>query len=303
LQYKGVALKRTLTIDRLYSVHYFEFSKTYTFTGEAHDFWELVYVDKGEVLATADQADIALSSGEMLFHCPNEWHNLRANGTIAPNVMIISFRCVSPEMAAFKSKRFKVGASQRELLSRILSESRVVFASPLDDPYDSDLTRRREVPTGGEQFIELYLTELLLSLLRQMEQPIAADHRIGNHPLLDDIVLYMQQHIGEKLTLEQLARHFHISRSHIKSLFTQYKQMGAMHFFIRMKITQAKTYLRESDYNISQIADLLGYDNVHYFCNQFKKSENMSPREYRRSVKALDDKTRAWISATDKNGR
>ena len=290
--YKPVALKRTLVIDRLYSVHYFEFSKTYTFPGESHDFWELVYVDNGEIIATAGEQEFPLRSGEMLFHQPGEWHNIRANGTIAPNVMILSFRCTSPAMDAFVERHIKIGTGQRELLSRILSETRRVFASPLDDPYDSTLLRSRTAPLGGEQLIELYLTELLLSLLRQIERPVTVDHKTGNHPLLDDIVLYMQQHVGEKLTLEQLARQFHVSRSHIKALFAQYKQTGAMHFFIDMKIRCAKDYLRESDYNISQIAELLGYDNIYYFCNQFKQAEHMSPLEYRRSVKAIGDKAK-----------
>lgn len=292
MEHKGLSLKRTLTIDRLYSVHYFEFSKTYTFPGESHDFWELVYVDKGEIIATAGDRDLPLRSGEMLFHQPNEWHNIRANGTIAPNVMVISFRCQSPDMTTFVERRMKIGTGQRELLSRILSESRRAFSSSLDDPYDNSLVRRRPSILGSEQLIELYLTELLISLLRQCERPVTVDHKTGSHPLLDDIVLYMQQHIGEKLTLEQLARHFHVSRSHIKTLFAQYKQTGAMHFFIDMKIRCAKDYLRESDYNISQIAELLGYDNVYYFCNQFKQAVNMSPLEYRRSVKAIGDKAK-----------
>ena len=63
-----------------------------------------------------------------------------------------------------------------------------------------------------------------------------------------------------------------------------------MHFYINMKIAQVKEYLRQSDLNVSQIAEKLGYDNVYYFCNQFKARENMSPLEYRRSVKAIGDK-------------
>ncbi len=289
---REIRLKRTLTIDRLCSVHYFEFSKTYTFPGERHPFWELVYVDKGEIIATAGDRDFPLRRGEMLFHQPDEWHNIRANGTIAPNVMILSFYCLSPDMDFFRGRQVRINTAQRELLSRILSESRRVFTSPLDNPYDNVLVRAVPPPPGGEQLIGLYLTELLLSLLRQYERPVTVDHKAGSDPLLDDIVQYMQQHISEKLTVDSLCRQFHVSRSRIKSLFAQYKQVGAIHFFIQMKITRAKDLLRESDCNISQIAELLGYDNVYYFCNQFKQAENMSPLEYRRSVKAVGDKAK-----------
>lgn len=53
MRYDSLCLKRAFNVERIYSVHYFEFSKDYTFPGEAHDFWEFVYVDKGEIIATA----------------------------------------------------------------------------------------------------------------------------------------------------------------------------------------------------------------------------------------------------------
>ena len=47
--YTPLELERPLAIDRIYSVHYFEYGPDYAFVGESHDFWELVYADKGEV--------------------------------------------------------------------------------------------------------------------------------------------------------------------------------------------------------------------------------------------------------------
>ena len=295
MEFSGISLKKTLNITKLYSVHYFEFSKTYAFPGEKHAFWEMVYVDKGEIIATAENAEFAVSSGEVLFHQPNEWHNIRANGTIAPNVMVLSFQCQSSAMNDFVGKRMRPDSRQKELLSMILSECRGAFSSRLDDPYDHDLIRAKEQPIGSEQLVSLYLTQFLLSLLRNQQQPRFVDRKSGSLPLLDAIIAYMERNLNRKMTLETLAAEFHISRSYIKKLFAQYKQTGAMHFLISMKIAKAKDYLRESDKNVSQIAEMLGYDNVYYFCNQFKKLEGMSPLEYRRSVKALGDRVKALM--------
>ena len=55
----------------------------------------------------------------------------------------------------------------------------------------------------------------------------------------------------------------------------------------KMSIELAKKYLREDNYNISQIAELLGYSSVHYFSLQFKKETGMSPSEYSTSIKAM----------------
>ena len=76
---------------------------TYSFPGESHDFWEFLCVDKGEVEITADNRAYTLKKGEIIFHKPNEFHTVRANGKIAPNLVVISFDCTSPCMDYFQA--------------------------------------------------------------------------------------------------------------------------------------------------------------------------------------------------------
>jgi YesN/AraC family two-component response regulator len=140
--------------------------------------------------------------------------------------------------------------------------------------------------------IGVYLTQLLISLLRQIEAPQRVDRKSGSLPLLDAMLEYMENNLSKKVTLSILAQEFHVSQSYVKRLFSQYKQTGAIHLFNSMKIDKAKQLLRESDRNVSQIAEFLGYDNSFYFCSQFKKFTGMSPLEYRRSVNAIGQRAR-----------
>lgn len=290
MDFYSVTLKKDILIDEICSVHYCEFAKHYTFPGEKHDFWELVYIDKGEILVNANSEEFLASSGDLLFHAPNEWHTLRANGVSAANVMILSFRCLSQAMQSFVNRRIKLSATEKNLLRNILSESQNAFSSPLDNPYDNSLQRAENTPIGSEQLIEVYLTQLLLLLLRQTEKPSSVDRKSGSAPMLDAIIAYMEQNVSKKLSLEILASEFHVSTSYIKRLFAQYKQTGAIHYFTLIKIDQAKQLLRESNLDISKIAEMLGYDNIYYFSNQFKKIRGMSPMEYRRSVNAIAER-------------
>ena len=52
--YIGVRLNEEIKINKLYTVHYFEYSKKFSFTGEKHNFWELVYADRGNVTVFSD---------------------------------------------------------------------------------------------------------------------------------------------------------------------------------------------------------------------------------------------------------
>ena len=47
--YEALPLKSALCVEAIVSVHYFEYSSNYYFEGEQHDFWEFLYVDKGEL--------------------------------------------------------------------------------------------------------------------------------------------------------------------------------------------------------------------------------------------------------------
>lgn len=297
MSFEGIALKRTFRVEQIYSIHYFEFSKDYMFPGEAHNFWEIAYVDKGVATAVAADKEMTLECGKIIFHQPNEWHNLYANGTTAPNAMVISFSCRSKEMRRFAGKIMEVGAEGKKLLSRILAEGQNAFSSCLDDPYQNKLTRASQARIGSEQMIGMLLEELLILLARRQEEPnysavnTAPDDSAGEQ-FLERCLRYMEEHVDHKMTLCELSEAFHTSQSVIKKVFYQQRKEGAIHCFLQMKLEKAKELLRESDMNVSQIAQALGYDNICYFSNQFHRGEGMSPLEYRRSVKAMGERAR-----------
>ena len=292
MQLQTLPLRRELTITALHAAHYYELSKNYIGPGQVHDAWELVYIDRSELLVVSGEQTFPMSAGELLIHAPGEYHALLGNGVSAANVMCVIFPCKSPAMEAFRGRRLRPNTAQRALLKDLLKEIRNSFSNRLDDPLDHSLVRAKDAPLGSEQMIGMYLLELLLSLLRQIHRPQSVDKTLGSVPMLDAMVAYMEQNLSAKMSLELLSREFHVSPSYIKRLFAQYKQVGAMGFFTSLKIEQAKKLLRERELGVSQIAEDLGYDNSSYFCNQFKKCTGMSPSEYRRSVNAIGHLTK-----------
>ena len=105
------SFEKVINIEKIITIFYMELSKSFAYEGEKHDFWEMVYIDKGEMLCTADKNRFILKSGEMTFHKPNEFHNLSGNNDVAPNVSIITFECHSRAMRYFEGKIFKLESS------------------------------------------------------------------------------------------------------------------------------------------------------------------------------------------------
>lgn len=290
--YVPTVLHREITVDAIVTVHYFEHAKDYMFEGEKHDFWELVYVDKGRLEAVADDHTFELEQGQILFHKPNQFHNLYANGIIAPNVVIVTFVCQSPAMAFFENKITYITARQRDLLARIIEEGRRAFDGPLGDPYTLQMPRNEDAPFGSEQLISLYLETLLIDMIRHAEyentpaKPSSSIKTRSDNELVNRIIQYMEDHLNDNLSFSAICLSFAQSATNLKTIFKAVTGQGVMEYYRNLKIDRAKTLLRESNGNITQIADHLGYTSVQYFSRHFKQATGMTPREYTLSVQA-----------------
>ena len=120
-------LPAMLQVSKLVTIFYMELSKDFRYDGEKHDFWEMVYIDKGEMLCTTDKNQFILRSGEVTFHQPNEYHNLTGDGKTAPNVSILTFECDSPAMAHFAGRILRLNAEEKQILSTLVSEGLSCF--------------------------------------------------------------------------------------------------------------------------------------------------------------------------------
>ena len=88
LDYQRTDLKQDIIIDGIYTIHYFEYTKDLAYSGEYHNFWEIVYADKKKLLITAGNEELMLDVGELYIHLPNEFHTICRDGTNAANSVI-----------------------------------------------------------------------------------------------------------------------------------------------------------------------------------------------------------------------
>lgn len=291
MEYLNTQITRELVIDEFVSIHYFEYTRDFFFAGEVHDFWELLYVDKGEVEVTAGPSTYLLKKGDIIFHKPMEFHSLWANGTSAPNLIVIDFSCHSPAMRFFEQKILRVSDTESMLLASVIREARNTYASPLNDPYINRLERRENVPFGAEQLIKISLEQMLIALIRK-GNIINANVKItssirekANQDILTKIITYLENNVNRSLTLDDVCQDNLIGRSNLQKMFRAKTGGGVMEYFCGLKIEAAKQQIREGRHNFTEIAHNLGFSTIHYFSRRFKAVTGMTPTEYASSVK------------------
>ena len=146
-----------------------------------------------------------------------------------------------------------------------------------------------------KDIINLKFLEVLLNLARRFEK----DHSNMMDPLeienidiedlksikatnssLKETLLYMERNLESKLDLDGLARYCKMNRYHFNKLFNSNYGIPPIQYLNMLRLAKAKELLKYSELNITQIASVTGFSDIHYFSHYFKSKENMSPMQY-----------------------
>ena len=97
------------------------------------------------------------------------------------------------------------------------------------------------------------------------------------------IVRYMQEHLTEEISLNVLAEEFHLSASYISQLFKNEIGVNFLAYLTNIRMEQAKKLLLSTPLSIAEVSERSGYGDYRVFTKAFKKSEGVTPSQYRRN--------------------
>ena len=92
---------------------------------------------------------------------------------------------------------------------------------------------------------------------------------------------FINDNLDRSLYLNELAEKTFMSPSKFKYVFKSITKVSLSNYIFNRKMDRACYLLLNSDYMISEIADILGYKSSSSFTNQFKKYTNILPKDYR----------------------
>lgn len=290
--FKSYKFAPVFTVSEFINIAYYKLPRDYVFPGESHACWELIYVDKGELVVTAEQKQFLLKSGELAFHRPHEFHSFQVSSDSTVNIIIISFYCDSSYMKAFENKILFLHYAEKQCLSALVKEAESSFEHFDQAPPHIDMRKRKNAPFGSEQIICNSLEQLFILIYRRNDNihvtersmPFKRLHR--HEEFTQNVKDHLAKHYQEHITLQNLADKFNISISQLRHIYKEQTGSSIIADLTNIRISEAKRMIRESNLNFSQIAEAVGYDNIYYFSNQFKKHTGMTPTEYSKSVRS-----------------
>lgn len=142
----------------------------------------------------------------------------------------------------------------------------------------------QDSPTGYRSIYMQSTVEQVIGWLDNFGERLSALFEERRKDYKNHIVVsvkkYINGHITERLSLNDVASVFSISPSYLSQLFSRYNDTGFNEYINICKVNESKRLLTDGNLKIYEVADMLGFESAFYFSKVFKKIEGVSPTEY-----------------------
>lgn len=118
--------------------------------------------------------------------------------------------------------------------------------------------------------------------LRQDMERIQEKQRVSESTVVKKAKEYIYQNYMHPLSMEEIAEQVSLNAVYFGTLFKKETGDTVINFLIQYRMEQAKQLLKNIRYNVSEIAQMVGYDDERHFSKQFKKRVGITPKEYRK---------------------
>jgi AraC-like DNA-binding protein len=249
----------------------------------------LLYVQEGECQVVVEDEELLLGSGDFCLIQSNTLHSLRGlTETITPYVHLDIF--YNPR----REEGFPTRGGQVSLTSHShLIQPRLRDLDWIDVPvrlqpnhsvqFRSALLKMVEEWQNGDLFSRLEANHLAMTLLLSIFRQYGRAPTVpsGQSHSLNWVSSYLSFHIGEPLSVADMARRANLSPSRFGVVFRQHFGLSPHQYFLRLRIEHAQELLRTTDLPQRDIAAYCGFADVHHFSKAFKRITQLPPGAYR----------------------
>lgn len=264
---------KPLVVGSCGTYHLYTRPKLPTYRPKGRVDFQLLYIASGiaHFYFDNDETDTVVPAGHMVLYRPKEPQRYVYYGNEQTEVYWVHF----------------TGNSAKKILAGygITNEMRV-----LPTGTSLDYARIFKQMIHELQRCQTHYPEILTLLLRQLfiliHRQLTREHTRKNDYLDAEMSLAMQffnDNYNTEVNIEEYASARGMSVSWFIRSFKQYTHTTPMQYIVSRRITNAQMLLETTNYNITEIGQIVGYDNPLYFSRIFRKQKGMSPSDYRKS--------------------
>ena len=284
--YENYSLTRTVSIKEIVTADYFTGPWPSDVRHDHPDAWELCCCLQGDMTLIKGERSLDLEPGQIALVQPGTSHDISASGKRTAN-FVISFTCSGEQLRSIQDSVITFSEDQLVLFHKIVEELKNTFQPNQMHLHLISFRPSPDSPFGAEHMICNYLEQIIITMLRNVTmKDDGTIVRSGHFKdamksfLVEQVESYIGDHLHEKLTVEDIAAHFHYSRARLSAIFKEVSGMGINEVVTSQRMRKAKTLLQKGQHTITQISAMLGYCSPQYFSTKFAAEVGCSPSEY-----------------------
>lgn len=128
--------------------------------------------------------------------------------------------------------------------------------------------------------VDQYVDAVISNIIGKMK----AEHEGVTHGSIKNLIMYIEEHYNEDISLNQLADMLKMSPVYLSSLFKEETGISYVRYLTDIRIARAKELLSQG-HLVREVCEMVGYPNYRYFCDLFKKHTGVTPTEYKGTVR------------------
>ena len=261
------------------TIHLCEFTSRYPEPIHSHDFIELVYILSGTGLHEINGDQYSLSHGDLLFMNIGCTHGFSSeegfryvNILLSPKILANTENALALlSLTTFNELCTDAEFGKLTFFGKDRAEIETIIQAMLEE-YNAK-------PTHWEQVLSDYLHILLTKLLRKTENGM--DQReLGE--MWHSLSQYIDQNIGERLTLSSLAEKCFYNPSYFSRSFKEKFGMTLTEYLTRKRLKRAISLLSSTDLSMDQISEQAGFSDRAACSHAFSKYLGANPKDFRK---------------------
>lgn len=257
-----------------------------------HDFIEITYVISGNGMHIVGDSKYEASKGDLFVINYDVPHGFFSSGTEAQDTIV--YNCAfMPEFldsSLFSSIHFQDIASSFLFKSLFPDDYKPnpdlrlqgTDFNEIGDLFSKMYAEYKLMKKGYCDIIRAYLIELVVKIFRYMEQAQTKVYSLQHKNLVDKALDYLKQNFNSDIKLDDLAIKSFVSKNYFSRLFKEVTGINFSDYIQKLRIDEACSLLKNSDFKISDIANQVGIKDMKSFYEVFKKITGETPGDYRK---------------------
>ncbi len=267
------------SIDSLYTIYLRKPKQDFLFTGEVHNFWEMMYCSCGSAVVCAGERILELKCNQVIFFKPMEFHSFRIEENTESEFFICSFDLSGAFADKLADKVFNTSTEHSRVIGELINHIKMNVDDFEKNIDDNMLKYLSEIPLSVNTVSNL-LENFIILLLKQGNTPSAL-LKTHETKIYSNALKTIDSCIKRKITVSELSRSCNVSPSYLKTIFKKYNGLGIHEYILKIKINYAKRMLTEGK-TVTEIAEELGFTTQNYLSTVFKRETGMSASEYKK---------------------